>query len=333
MEISFILPCYNVEKYVEDCIKSIENQGLTENEYEIICVDDCSTDNTYSVLEELSKTIKSIKIIKNKKNSGVSFSRNRGIESASGKWLWFVDSDDFLCPDVVKKFIVEGNENNADMVVGLFTEVPMGYKIGEEYNSAIPDNLAKKETGKGINQLPFSVSGSIGASMCCSITKRNVFLDNNVYFNENIAMCEDGMMQWELEQLDLTISRIPCVCYLYRYNPDSSSHFISEEKRKRYYFSEIERISVYNKYKNCEKCKNIEKTNRLINQAIKSAIDSLMRISDKKFVKEQIKYLEEQKLYPIKSTQKIKRIYKSKLVFSLNHFLYNGIYKRIKKQK
>lgn len=92
-KISVIVPCYNVELYLEKCLNSLINQ--TYKNIEIICVEDCSTDNTKNILKKYD-AIKNIKIIYNSKNSGLSYSRNHGLSIANGEYIGFIDSDDYI---------------------------------------------------------------------------------------------------------------------------------------------------------------------------------------------------------------------------------------------
>lgn len=93
VKVSIIVPVYNVEEYLKQCLDSIVNQTLKE--IEIICINDGSTDNSLKILQEYQKIDKRIVII-NKKNEGLSASRNIGLEKASGEFIGFVDSDDYL---------------------------------------------------------------------------------------------------------------------------------------------------------------------------------------------------------------------------------------------
>ena len=112
-KISVIIPVYNSQEYLADCINSILNQ--TYENIELLCVDDGSTDKSYIILKELAKTDKRIKII-SQDNSGVSVARNTGIEQATGDWITFVDSDDTLNPDMYFNLIEKAIEYNADIV-------------------------------------------------------------------------------------------------------------------------------------------------------------------------------------------------------------------------
>ena len=92
-QVSFIIPVYNAEKYIEKCIKSIENQGI--DNYEIIIVNDGSQDRSLDVCEKCKKENENI-LIETQENRGQGAARNRGIELARGKWICFVDNDDWL---------------------------------------------------------------------------------------------------------------------------------------------------------------------------------------------------------------------------------------------
>ena len=94
MKISIILPVYNVEKYLEECLNSLVGQTL--DDIEIICINDCSTDNSLSILKKITVTEPRIQIIDQRKHLGQSVARNRGLKEAVGDYIYFMDSDDYL---------------------------------------------------------------------------------------------------------------------------------------------------------------------------------------------------------------------------------------------
>ena len=101
MKISIIIPVYNVAKWLHECLDSVLNQGwIVGKDYEVICVNDGSTDNSLEVLYDYEKD--GITII-NKENGGVSSARNLGIDVAQGEYIWMVDGDDFIAPNVLPK--------------------------------------------------------------------------------------------------------------------------------------------------------------------------------------------------------------------------------------
>lgn len=139
-KISVIIPAYNVENYIEECLRSVINQ--TYKELEIIVVDDGSTDSTGKICDMLSKEDSRISVI-HKENAGVGFARNDGIERASGEYICFLDSDDFLPIDALEIMISSLNRNNADMFIGevIRTDekgVPLS-EINDESNDRVID--------------------------------------------------------------------------------------------------------------------------------------------------------------------------------------------------
>lgn len=114
VKISVIVPVYNTQKYLKECLNSITNQ--TFQDIEIICINDGSTDNSLKVLEEFSKKDNRIKII-TQKNSGLSASRNRGIELSNGEYIYFIDSDDYIELDTLKELYDISIENSCDLVL------------------------------------------------------------------------------------------------------------------------------------------------------------------------------------------------------------------------
>ncbi len=101
--VSIIVPVYNVEEYLDDCLISLMSQ--TYENIQIFCIDDCSEDSSLEILEYYQKLDNRIKIIKNRINSGLSVSRNKGINVATGKYLMFVDSDDWLDKQSIEKLV------------------------------------------------------------------------------------------------------------------------------------------------------------------------------------------------------------------------------------
>lgn len=110
--VSIVIPVYNVEKYVEECILSVLNQ--TYKNMEIICVDDCGTDNSMQIVKKYAKKDKRIKIIKHKKNMGYCTAVESGINNAAGTYVFFVESDDFIekdCIELGTKKLIESDLN------------------------------------------------------------------------------------------------------------------------------------------------------------------------------------------------------------------------------
>lgn len=114
-EVSVIIPVFNTGKYLNKCINSIINQTIKN--IEIICVNDCSTDNSLEILQDFAKKDNRIKVIDLKENKGVSNARNTGIDLAEGKYLYLIDSDDWIDENYLEEMIKKINEVNSDIII------------------------------------------------------------------------------------------------------------------------------------------------------------------------------------------------------------------------
>lgn len=113
--ISIIIPSYNSERHLRQCLESITKQ--TYSDLEVICVDDSSTDNTQLILKQFASTDPRINIITNPINRGISESRNIGMKAARGEWIMFVDSDDWIAPDNCEQALNIASCHDADTLM------------------------------------------------------------------------------------------------------------------------------------------------------------------------------------------------------------------------
>ena len=96
LSVSFIVPFYNVEQYIAKCLDSLIDQDIPESDYEIICVNDCSPDNSRNIVIEYQKKHTNIILIEHETNKKLGSARNTGLSKAKGQYVWFVDSDDWI---------------------------------------------------------------------------------------------------------------------------------------------------------------------------------------------------------------------------------------------
>lgn len=113
--ISVIIPVFNVEDYLHVCLNSVLKQ--TYQDFEIICIDDASTDSSLEILQYFTQKDSRIKILRNDSNRGPGFTRNRGLEVAKGKYISFLDGDDWLSPDTFKILIEKAEKDNLDLLL------------------------------------------------------------------------------------------------------------------------------------------------------------------------------------------------------------------------
>lgn len=114
-KVSIIVPVFNTEKYISECITSILSQSLSD--IELILVDDCSTDNSLSIIREFEQMDTRITVVESTKNTGVGEARNKGIDVARGHFISFVDSDDFVKEDMFEKLYFQAIKDRADLVL------------------------------------------------------------------------------------------------------------------------------------------------------------------------------------------------------------------------
>ena len=117
LQLSIIIPVCNVEEYIGPCLESIFRQGLSDDDFEVIIINDGSTDGSMDVISNLMNTHHNISIITNSENVGPSVSRNEGMDKAVGKYVLFVDSDDLLMDNGLTVLLKQAIDTDADMVV------------------------------------------------------------------------------------------------------------------------------------------------------------------------------------------------------------------------
>lgn len=122
MKLSFILPCYNVERYITDCLNSIYSQNLSEDDFEVICVNDCSTDGTRAVIENYASH-SNLTLIDHAENLTAGGARNTGIKVAKGEYIWFVDPDDMVNPNCLHELYTAAASKSVDILMFNFSVV------------------------------------------------------------------------------------------------------------------------------------------------------------------------------------------------------------------
>lgn len=178
IKLSIIVPVYNSGKYIDICMESLLRQTL--GDIEIIVIDDCSTDNSYEVLGKYN-VYPFIRILKNDKNYGAGYTRNRGLELARGEYVGFVDADDYVSPRMLEFNYKGAIEHDADIMISdiVFVKDDTFYKMGYDYLEY--DNVPRRIDDKK-DYIKY-----ISNSPCNKIYKRD--------FIKNIKFPED--CKWE----------------------------------------------------------------------------------------------------------------------------------------
>ena len=105
VSLSFVVPFYGVEKYIRACLDSLYRQDLPENDYGVVCVNDCSPDNSESIVKEFQARHSNLRLICHETNKKLGAARNTGLAAAKGKYVWFIDSDDYIRENCLKRVV------------------------------------------------------------------------------------------------------------------------------------------------------------------------------------------------------------------------------------
>ena len=254
MMISIVIPVYNVEKYLRECLDSILAQ--TYQDFEIICVDDGSVDNSLKILEEYSLKDSRFVIIK-QNHLGAAEARNRGIEAARGKYIQFLDSDDYFEPDMLEELLGRAEKYNADLTVCSARKVDKNGSVIENSNPLWPLNIEKVPLDKPFS--PDEFPDDIFSLFCVvpwnKLYLRELIVGNNLKF-QNLSSSNDLGFSHISRVSSKRIVVFDKVLINYRYNREGS---IAENRAKSpenilsaaiFVKEFLEKHNLYNKYKN-----------------------------------------------------------------------------------
>ena len=216
IRLSIIIPFYNVEQYIAQCLDSVYQQDIPEEEYEVICVNDASPDHSRDIVLEYQKLHKNLVLIEHENNKKLGAARNTGRSIARGKYIWNVDSDDYIAENCLSSILKQCEQNNLDILMF---------------------NLASDTDGvNNTADFPFCVSATPQEGITCLnqnlseigrfcpvwryIYKRD-FLDTNYIYSPEINMGEDVPFAFKALLLAKKILLINEIYYNYRINPAS----------------------------------------------------------------------------------------------------------------
>lgn len=230
IKVSVIIPCYNCEAWIRKCIGSLERQ--TKKSFEIICVDDCSTDNTRYILEDIKKSVNiPFKILINDHNIGPGKSRNKAIENSLGKWIAFCDSDDWYEPVFIEKMLSKAESTSCDIVMCEYRKV-----FESEKKSIDVHYLYDVDENAGIERMIISSK----ASLCLLLIRKELF---NTMRIPDLRNGEDIAFIPCIESYANNISLVKEPLYNYLMRKQSASNRVKSDKvykslRNAYIFTE-----------------------------------------------------------------------------------------------
>ncbi|WP_300742613.1 glycosyltransferase family 2 protein [uncultured Brachyspira sp.] len=255
IKISVIIPVYNVELYLKECLDSIINQTLKN--IEIICIDDNSTDNSYNILLEYQKIDNRIKIIKHKENLGLGPARNSGIRAAKGEYIYFIDSDDYISTNYINSLYESAMKYKSDMIgssnlyiISKEKEIfPFFMFRIDEWKEKYPNNYLEGISHIGIKDLLVESCEHLGVTAWNKIYKRDFIIKNNLFFMDIHSGEEDVDFYYRILINEPSIAYNHSETYFYRKRENSLM-----EKAKT--DIDIFKYSIEHYYYTIDYCKN-----------------------------------------------------------------------------
>ena len=225
MKLSIIVPVYNMagDDKLQFCMDSLINQTLKD--YEIIAVDDASTDNSLDILNEYkSKYPNLVRVIEGKVNKHQGGARNAGMKEAKGEWIGFLDSDDWVSPDYYETLIKKGEETGADVVGCKYNLVKEHtYEIGEVVECNSPDQCGVMDKERRKNLLRNAGSMVIKVYRASLIRENNLSFPEGIFYEDNCASPVWCMYYKHFEYVDRPM-------YYYYQHDVSTVHTITEQR-------------------------------------------------------------------------------------------------------
>lgn len=232
-KVSIIVPVYNVEKYLSECLDSLISQTLSD--IEIICINDGSKDSSLEILEKYAQKDKRIVVI-NQENSGVSTARNTGMKCANGEYIGFIDSDDWIDSDFYEKLYNSAKNNDADITVASIIRYR---KIEQKYR-------VKYIKEKAFTDLQDKISACSVPRICYvwnKLYRKELIQDDlftpNVYF-------EDVIWLPNIIKKANKVVTVDGINYYYRVNNDSIVKRPSKKKQQDNYYAKKKMVEFFN---------------------------------------------------------------------------------------
>ncbi|ALV64916.1 glycosyltransferase family 2 protein [Campylobacter fetus] len=255
-KISVIIPCFNAEGFLKECLESLLNQSFKD--IEVIAINDGSSDDTLDILNKFASIDSRITII-DQQNSGASAARNAGIKASNGEFIMFLDSDDFLSSnEILHKIYNIALNLDADLVFGDFNY----YKNGEiryQKNYICDEGIVDKEQFL-FDYFTLNPSKSTFPTVCAKIIKTKILKNNNLEFLKDVFIAEDANLNAKIIWLANKIAKLNDPIYNYRIGDNNSSkkfkfkHFTdvrAAEMDLRNFFSKFNLLKTQKAYLEC----------------------------------------------------------------------------------
>ena len=242
IRLSIVIPFYNVEKYIAECLDSVYNQDIPEDEYEVICVNDASPDNSRDIVLEYQKKHSNLILVEHEVNKKLGAARNTGRRIAQGKYIWNVDSDDMIVPNCLGEILNTCEQNKLDvLVVGFWVKHANGINEREKKQWDETDGIVS-----GVDFWKKQVIKKLGTNsqIWTKVYRRDYLEDKNIfspeiYYGEDVPFTFESIIR--AERLFVTARE----CYIYRKNMESMTHEMKRTPSARCVYENCFECSYY----------------------------------------------------------------------------------------
>lgn len=289
IRLSIIIPVYNLEAYISETIMSCLNQDIPLNEYEIICIDDGSKDDSLSIITSLCQQYTNISVI-SKKNGGVSQARNVGLADAKGQYVWFVDGDDLLTPNCLKSLLSIAESQEPDILWFKMRNFHDKPKYDSSYVS-----IKSCDRREDLYNFMFTLGGG---GVCVNLYRRDLLLKHSLFFREQLKYSEDVLFNFSVLQCAKKCVKTEFVAYHYRQRAGSAMHSNASSE-----FTESMLMLAYEYNKLLLKEADADWKKIILGcrvRAVRALLFSLVRSGDVIKTQQIIGELKRQKFYPYK---------------------------------
>ena len=279
MKLSIVIPAYNVGKYIRECVNSITAELPETSGVELLLLDDGSKDDSLQVCKELEKAFEYIRVYHHE-NHGVSYTRNRGIQEASGDYIMFVDADDAMCPGWFVNIQKELSGENDVIYFGANVD-------SDPPKTSMTDGVFGISCNENVGMIPTPWS---------KVYRREMLLQNNIAFDESLINGEDGLFNlqviaaaehYKFERQSIYQYRVYTGSSTKRYNP-------------RFYQSNLEYLKKAVKILEQMECITPEKKNEYLAHSFCNSVYLMFflisTIDDRSFQKQELKKFETQEM-------------------------------------
>lgn len=221
--VSIIIPVYNVEKYINECLLSVLNQ--TYKYIEIIIIDDKGTDNSINIVRETLKLSPyKYLVVDQIKNTGVSEARNVGINKANGEYIFFLDGDDLISSDCIQILMEYAEKYKSDLVMGEFCS------FHKENFDVILDTAINTINNQNIQHKKIKYDDICNYVWNC-IYKKELIINNNIFFEKDLKFAEDILWMMLIQFKAKNMIKVKAKTYYYRITSESASVILSKGNR------------------------------------------------------------------------------------------------------